>query len=313
MACLCRLCIPSKASRWRDQHLNIVRESTDLPFTLMITLLGMELLAAQSDFAGSCQVGLAGIRQIQSHRDASIPVIVAVLFDRLAGITPQPNHSILYMAVAEEGYERVEHHGHALRCLIWLFRGLPQASWGFIRQWVWFKKSKLLVSIGQADRALENFRQLIALSDLHPDLHEPIIADFRTTLGRNTLSIAPLLEVRRVTLIDPTLPEFWGLDSSHFTTLIAHFEDSMSNSSLSFEVLWAKPIERKVRECVVQTGSEVIVVVSIHNRYRFPLDVQNAKLEASKNKGSCTCLALPRQEVLGTTCWRFRFVAQKFN
>lgn len=317
---------PDEQKKFHDGIQNVLNNiglaGKNIRFIMMVPTLVSEIYAANMEYDEAMKLLILTIDKIMVYWNGNPNiriVILAMLYERIAGLSRLPKKSVFYTAKAGLLYKQSNQILHSLRCSIWTLSVLPRDSWQFLYQYEMLNKSQLLSNIQQWDRVLENCKELLSLPDLHKSLHEQVILLFWTPFNaesfqenHNDVHINSLLKVGKLSLYSSSFPEYWGYDSKLFKDII-EFHDSFLRtrriSDLSFKSLWFDGVNNDdvCEEYSVNVGEQIIVRVPLYNRYKFSIHLKKAVLfaeyEGNENKNGkyCEVEEITNQSVPGMT------------
>jgi tetratricopeptide (TPR) repeat protein len=282
--------------------LKTISQARSIRFLLMVPVLACEFHAAIGELpeaASVCSKAISRVNQLWSGNLEMKAVMLALLYERLAGLTQHPQRSALATARAALYYRQANQDPHALRCFIWLLRVLPTKSWVLLYQRVRLEKAIILCALKQWHRALIECKELLALPDLDWSLHERVISQFWSPYNDSLLPkdqlvvrVNSLLEVRSLTLTDKTAAQYWGFAKEEFATMIKEFDEWLRQQhtmkrDVSIDA-WLDDEESVTRAIkTVGVGSEVLLTIGLCNRYYFSVHLDRAILRAEFTGEPC--------------------------
>ena len=291
--------IPQGSSAFQQQILEVMQhigQANNTRFFLMVPSLALEFHAEAGEIVDACALCRKAIAKIAGKWSGNVllkKMIIALFYERLAGLSPDPRYSVLQTAKAELCYVEAKQSAHALRCLIWMFRVLPRDTWDLLSQNVWYEKAKILCELKQWSRGLLNCKDLLALPNLDWSLHEKVISLFWTPYNDSGLPkdqlqvrVNSLLEVKSLTMLDKTSAEFWGFPPGEFSRVITEFDDwcrsEISKSrSVTFDSWYETDETRRTTQVrKVRVGGHVLLDIELSNRYKFSVHLDRAVLRA---------------------------------
>jgi tetratricopeptide (TPR) repeat protein len=248
--------LPGGAALFREGIKDVVQTiatAKSIRFLLMVPIVACEFHADAGEYNDAttlCRKAIAKITQLWTGNLEMKVVMLALFHERLAGMTRDPRRSAFATARAAMLYRQGNQPPHALGCLIWLTRVLPRETWVMLYQYAWLEKANVLCLLKQWHRALTDCKELLALKNLHPLLHEPVISRFWSPFNDSSLSkdqlvvtIGSLLEVRSLTITDKTVAEYWGFEAGEFRDVITEFDawfrqKLKMTKDVSFDAWW---------------------------------------------------------------------------
>ena len=292
--------IPHGSGAFKELLVDVISNIADLKsvrFLLLVPILAMEFHADAGEYVDACAVCKQALSKIRSHWSGNKEMkdlFTALLLERLAGLTQAERTSVFQTAKAELRYLEANEDGHALRCLIWMFRVLPRDNWTLLSQHIWYEKARLLCGMKQWSRGLANCKDLLALPNLDLSLHEKVISLFWTPYNDSGLPkdqlqvrINSLLEVRSLIMIDKTSAEYWGFAPGEFKDTITEFDNwvrtEISKSrSVTFDSWYDSDDTRRSRKQIrsIRVGGQVQLDIELYNRYKFSVHLDRAVLRA---------------------------------
>ena len=297
--------IPQGSGAFKEQLVDVIANIAHMKsvrLLLLVPILAMEFHADAGEYIDACAVCRQAISKIRMHWQGNKEMkflFLALLYERLAGMTQAERTSVFQTARAELCYLEAGEEGHALRCLIWMFRVLPRETWTLLGQDIWYEKAKILCGMKQWSRGLANCKDLLALPNLDLSLHEKVISLFWTPYNDSGLPkdqlqvrVNSLLEVRSLTMIDKTAAEYWGYAPGEFADTIQEFDNwcrtEISKSrSVTFDSWYDSDDTRRSRKQIrsIRVGGQVLLDIGVYNRYKFSVHLDRAVLRADY-KGS---------------------------
>ncbi|KAH0785523.1 Carbohydrate-binding family 6 protein [Histomonas meleagridis] len=258
-----------------------IAEARSVRFLIMVPLLVAEFYSSLFDYNQSCQLYKLAINKIKKLWSGNIDIrstILGLLYERLAGLTQDKNHSLLYTSIAAKTYLSCEQIPHALRCYIWLLKLLPNNQWVLLSQTAWLEKAKILCNLNQFMRALNNLKELLALPNLHQSLHEQVMSSFWVPYNQTSLikeekkiNIRSLLDIKGIQIVDQSEPEYFGLNNDDFMEMINEYDKHAKQalgltSSVSFDSWYEDSNDYSKKKKIINKvgiGNEIIVIITI--------------------------------------------------
>lgn len=313
----------SNPQEFKESIIEIMRDinyARSLRFLMMVPLLSTEFHSSVNEKGDAFILLKHAIAKITLFWNGNIPMkslFLALFHERLAGLCSDRKNSLFLTSRAAYLYKVAGQIPHAIRCYIWLQRGLPNNVWVLLYQTVWYQKASLLCSLTQYERGLNDWKALLALPNLSESLQDRVVNKFWAPFKENQKSInskidtnayISLLQVKSLDIIDLTVPEYWKLDKNEFEPINEAFEKFISKKivrSVSFDSwyedddLTSKRKKKKTHR--VGVGTVIILTVKLFNKFKFPIKLEKCTLKAdfhliSKGKdqkfGSTDFLAL---------------------
>jgi tetratricopeptide (TPR) repeat protein len=272
--------------------MQVISHAKSARFLLMVLSIGSEFLAQNGEPHEAmllCREAIDKINRLWSWNPDTKMVMLALFYERLAGLTADPRHSVFATCHAAGFYQKGNQLPHTLRCQIWALRVLPRNSWVLLYQQVRFEKAQTLCDLKDWKRALTDCKELLALPNLDVSLHETVISlfwlpfsDLSLAKDQFSVPINPLLDVRGLGMLDKTVPQCWGLAADDFHKLIFEFDGWFRNKLIitrdaSFDSWWDDSQRSANLVRSVGVGDEVRLTIALPNRSRFA--VLKAKYE----------------------------------
>ncbi|EAY19088.1 hypothetical protein TVAG_189790 [Trichomonas vaginalis G3] len=228
------------------------------------------------------------IRKLWQGTSPNKILVLALIHERYAGLTRNDHKSWSLTSNALALYKQCNQFGHALRCAIWLMKVLPKESWPLMYQTVWLDKTVSLFNLGQGARSLGECKELLSLRNLQPWLHEKTISQFFAPYNDPSMSksilnihINPLVEVKKLRMIDPSTPEFFGFDTTTFDDLEKDVDDwhmvRIDRSYTKSIDNWDMAVPTKSKK-MIGIGQQVYFVITLYNRYKFTVHLDHSVL-----------------------------------
>ena len=264
-------------------------------FFIEVPIINAELSASQGNYQEASYYYQEAIRKIKhlwndqttEHKN----LILAILYERLAGITTSERHSLLATAISGIYYSFCNQIAHSLRCLIWVIKALPSDSWPILYQNALMLKAQTLASINFFERSLKAYQTLLSFNNLDPTLQLTVIKEFWLPFNQseiaNNFKVHPLLEIKNITVTDNSNPEFWGINYSSFEDMIEFFKKKhqVSNKGRITLEKWFETKDSSNKTQNIATSNQVIPVnlpfvvnIEMHNRYCFSINLQSTRL-----------------------------------
>ena len=264
---------------------------------LEVPLLYAEFCFYANDFDLMSEILFHTISTIKNLWKGNIPIremILALIFDRVAGITKNPRHVLYYYSCASEKYTVIQQFGHVTRCIIWLQQNLTNKSWPLLYQGALLQKSVSLSMSKQSARALIECKNLLEMEDLQPELQEQVISQFWTPFNdpkldceKDGIKFSTLVTVESASAIGPSSPEYWGFESDKFSDILNDFNkvvkrEELKNSkeSLSYHSWMSDEMKEEAKPIKISIGSKIQVLLTILNRYSFTVFLKTANIKA---------------------------------
>lgn len=300
MATLCTpLTAPLDKKKVKEEAVKVLKAISSMKenvvFMITVPLLFAEFAARQGELTEAIShlnFALTNVFPRLSGRPGETQLLEALVYERMAGLTREQKKVMRHTFTAEGKYERAGDTGNALRCAIWLEKALDHNTWKFLYQGQWLKKVKLLETVGQVPRAYKEVEAILSIPDLDPSLHMEVYYEFMKPVkeciaNSSTIQIDTLLSVSSTKLVHEAYPEWWGYMNGEFRVLIDDMNEwsrKQATRSLSMEEYWngfGKNTPLNVQEVpIVVLGTTISVVVVLHNRYLFDIDLTRADIEA---------------------------------
>ena len=280
--------------------INNINKSNNLRFIMYVPILTFEMYAAIGDGATAlklCKKTIDKVRQLWVGASQSKILFTALLNERLAGLTREDRASWLLTSRSLVLYKQCNQIPHSLRCAIWLLKVLPK-NWPLLYQNVWLDKATLLCFLKQGARSLNECKELLALPNLSPFLHEKAISQFFApyndpAMNKSLLNIKinSLLEVKSLRMIDPSVPEYYNFNSDEFSVLVRevnawHSLKRDRSYTKSFQS-WNDDLCTAGEVKFVGTEQPIYFIISLYNRYKFTVHLDHSVLIADY-KGDAT-------------------------
>ena len=310
MGLLCTM-IPNQLKEMPEIITNIVTNvhtTNNLRFVLYVPILSYEIHAALGDDINArqlCKKTLDKIRQVWLGTTKSKILITALINERLAGFTREDRKSWQITSKALLLYKQCDQLAHSLRCAIWLLKVLPK-QWPLLYQNVWLDKATVLCLLTQGSRSLNECKELLALPNLSPVLHEKAISQFFApyndpSMNKSLLNIKinSLLEVKQLRMIDPSVPDYYGFNPAEFKDLVTKIDEwhavRMDRSYTKSFQSWTDDLNVVGTNTYVSTEQPIYFVVSLYNRYKFTVHLDTSMLLADYKGESSN---LPMNEII---------------
>ena len=168
----------SNPQEFRESIIEIMRDinyANSLRFLMMVPLLSVEFHASVNEKGDAYTLMKHAIMKITLFWNGNIPMkslFLALFNERMAGLCSDRKKSLFLTSRAAYLYKIAGQLPHAIRCYIWLQRGLPNQSWQLLSQTAWYQKASLLCSLTQYDRGFNDWKELLALPNLSESLQE---------------------------------------------------------------------------------------------------------------------------------------------
>ena len=235
------------------------------------------------------------IRNLWKGDDNKKALFLAMVYERYSALVAvsKPRKSLESLSRAASIYEIAKQLGHSLRCYIWLTKALPSDSWCFLWQKSVLQKAVCLYHLTQFKRAISDCKDLLALPNLSPSLHQDVVSSFwapfndNPKLSKEGVHVNSLLEVKGLKVIDTTSPEFYPeLNKRDFVSLMAEVDEWLKKQySRSFSKTldsWYEddslPTAKRAHH-TIGVGREINIVIVLHNRYLFTVHLDRARLD----------------------------------
>ena len=274
-----------------------VYAANSAPFMMQMSLIPAEFCFAKYDFEMCSNFLNTSISLMQSLWKGNAPtrdMILGIIYERLAAITQNRNHSLLYYASAVNRFMNARQNGHALRCIIWLEKNLPQSSWPLLYQESILNKANALAQSKECIRSLENSKKLLEMENIQPQLQQQAILQFWTPFNdpvykksNQTIAFSTLLSIQKITTITPHDPVYWGFKASDFKEINKAFkeivekeEKRQSKQNLTYHD-WMSDKEKKLAKPLkVSTNSKITINIQLKNRYIFTICLEDSYIIA---------------------------------
>ena len=267
--------------------------------TLMIklSLLPAEFCFVRYDYQMCSYFLETAIYLIKTIWKGNVPVrdmILGIVYERLASITKDRNHSLLYYANAVDKFMSARQYGHALRCIIWLEKNLPESSWPLLYQESILHKANALALSKECIRSLQNSKKLLEMENIQPAVQQQAILQFWTPFNdpvyqksNQKIAFSTLLSIQKISTVTPHDPVYWGFNRSDFKDITKAFKEIVekeekrnSTQNLTYHD-WMSDQEKKLAKPLqVSTNSKITINVQLVNRYIFTVCLENAYLMA---------------------------------
>jgi hypothetical protein len=284
LCAMASLRLPNGGSLFKEgihDVMRVISQAKSVRFLLMVPSIGSEFLAQNGERREAmllCREAIDKIGRLWSGNPELKAVMLALFYERLAGLTDRPRHSALATHRAAGFYRQGNQPTHTLRCQIWVLKVLPRNSWVLLYQQIGLEKAATLCTLKQWKRAQTHCKELLALPNLDVSLHEDVISQFWSPFNDPSLvkdqvsvPINPLLDIRGIEMLDKTAPQYWGLAGDDFRKLILEFDGWFRNKlivarDISFDSSWDDDSQRRatlVRS--VGVGDEVRQIIGLAN------------------------------------------------
>ncbi|KAK8890312.1 hypothetical protein M9Y10_035085 [Tritrichomonas musculus] len=287
--------MPDHEKQFREDIMSVLNNSlsNNLLFDIYVPLIIGEFRLKQANFP----VAINLYEEIKKKFVKKIPndyrpLINALVEERLAGIymlDNRPRLSLLYTSTAAQNYLTCDQTNHALRCLIWLIRGLPHDSWQYLYQNATLIKAEILLSLSQAQRSLKEYQFLLSLPDLSQLLQRKVITEFWVPFNDPkgsgaVIRLNSLLEVKKLLLIDTSQPEYWNLKRSQFSDFLETFFEFMKREQ-KVKITMAEwfdtndgPLGQNLpgSSNIISVGNPVYISIDLYNRFVFTINLSKA-------------------------------------
>jgi hypothetical protein len=336
-AALAGVLLPNGAGLFKTsvrEVLGVIAQVNSIRFLLMVPSIGVEFHADAGEFVDAsslCRAAINKISRLWTGNAEMKSVILALFYERMAGLTQNPVRSLYATARAAMFYQQGNQPPHKLRCLIWIISSLSRTNgWILLYQNAWLEKAEILCTLGQWGRALTDCKELLALKDLHWSLHAKVISQFWSPFNDSSLTkdqllvkMDSLLEVKKLQMIDKTSPEYWGFTASDFHVMIVEFDNwyrqiRRMSRDVSMDIWYDDDDAQRSAQSVrsVAVGNEIQLIVGLSNRYRFSVHLDRALLRADysgEESGTPYHIeAIANKNIPGCsseiTCLSFKFV-----
>lgn len=291
--------------------MNRIPRMRDVLFMVAIPMLFAEFAAADMEFddaIADLRFVIENVLPRLAGRAEDKHLITALLHERLAGFVQSPKKEFFHTALAGVAYEMAGHLGHALRCSIWLECGLDHGVWKCLYQGQWLRKVRLLEELGQPQRAYVEAREMMKIGDLDESLHMDLYREFMKVvndchLKNSMVRVDTLFKVTGVRMVDETSPSYWGFKSGEFDGMLDDVQcwcGEKSRTRMSYRDFWvAGDTNRDEKENlpVVVADSDVFLTMTVHNKYRFDIEMTKANIEVEYDgESSDPCVIYPLGE-----------------
>ncbi|EAY06100.1 hypothetical protein TVAG_349530 [Trichomonas vaginalis G3] len=273
-----------------------VFKSNDIRFILYTFIVLSEIYHAENNNDSSINVmniAIAQIKQNWEGLEQTINLILALFYERLSGLQENEKRILYSLAQAAEMYMQALQHGHCLRCTIWLINCLPHDSWPYLYQRALLNKAISLNFLNEVIRAILDCKELLEMDGLQEALQERTISQFWTPFNNPSfdpskfeITFSPLVGVKKVVIITPSDPEYWGFLRDDFQNILDAFVkikeewEKLYGKTLTIESWMSNKTETKEEIYEVSTGCNIKVLIQLSNKYVFGVNLTKAELVA---------------------------------